>query len=164
MSRKDTGTPGELVGVRTRGHSSSSYVLRPFPPFWLNLNASVCREWKQEWYRAARPPFWELPVLCEGTSTLVHNSAAKISLADLFKPYQDSAIRLNDGWINLLKTFQSKDRLQVPVHTFPCWSRELLVPSGGCSIRLPGGLQSMAPAAPDPGPPLSQCPRAAWRP
>ena len=135
MTGKDTGTPGELVGVRTRGHSSSSYVLRPFPPFWLELNAGVCREWKREWCGAARPPFWQkLTLLCERTSTLFHNSAAKISLGDPFKPYQDSAIGLNDGWINLLRTFQSEDRLQAPVDTFPCWSRELLVPSGGCSI------------------------------
>lgn len=151
--------------MRTRGHSSSSYVLRPFPPFWLELNAGMCREWKREWYGAARPPSWQkLPVSCEGTSTLVNNCAAKISLGDPFKPYQDPAIGLNDGWINLLRTVQSKDGLQVPADTFPCWSRELPVPSGGCSIRLPGGLQSTAPAAPDPGPPPSQRPGTACGP
>lgn len=135
VSRKDTGTPGELVGVRTRGRSSSPYVLRPFLPSWLDLDAGVCREWKREWHGAAQPPFWQkLLVSCEGTSALLHNSAAEISLGDSLKPDQDSAIRLSDGWIDLLRTFQSKDRLQIPVDTFPCRNRELLVPSGGCSV------------------------------
>lgn len=47
----------------------------------------------------------------------VHSSAAKISLWDPFKPYQDSSIRLTGSWISLLRTFKSEDRLQAPVGT-----------------------------------------------